>query len=172
MSKIFKISGNFMQYGKWSEPDPSFVGEIVVEDEKLQGYCNELYEHGEMSEVNKVRYLVGALTNNGKNGNLGAIFFKLSNDTKQSPLRYVVYDLTNPAGGFWEAMRVMVPGTNLLRFVQQGRAKITIEEQDYSEEKAARIKAEFEKLDTKDALNNLLATSCSDECLRVLTLPI
>ena len=30
MSRIFRISGNFKQFGEWSEPDPSFSGKIVV----------------------------------------------------------------------------------------------------------------------------------------------
>ena len=33
MSRIFTIEGNFKQGGKWSQPDPSFKGEIAVEDD-------------------------------------------------------------------------------------------------------------------------------------------
>ena len=56
MSKIFIISGNFMQYGEWSTPDPSFVGEIVVDDANtFYGYCDELYEN----RKSETRFLVG-----------------------------------------------------------------------------------------------------------------
>ena len=59
MSKIFKISGNFTQHGEWSAPDPSFVGEIVVDDANtFCGYCDELYD-SEMSALNKTRFLAG-----------------------------------------------------------------------------------------------------------------
>ena len=58
MSRIFSISGNFIQNGAWSTPDPSFSGKIVVDDnDKFYGYCDELYGKT-MSELWDVQKLI------------------------------------------------------------------------------------------------------------------
>ena len=137
MSRIFKISGNFMQYGKWAEPDPSFSGKIVVDkDDEFYGFCEELYDKTG-SDINRTRYLAGAFAKNGRNGQLGIAFYKMSNDSRQSPLMYVIPDLANPKSGSWAALSFF--GC----FDKQGRAKIVIEEEEYSEEEEVRIKAKY-----------------------------
>ena len=66
MSKIFKISGNFMLRGKGSEPDPGFVGKIVVDDEdNFYGVCEELYD-GPVTVNYKERFLAGSIAPNGQ----------------------------------------------------------------------------------------------------------
>lgn len=139
MSKIFKISGNFCQRGKWVKPDPSFVGVILVDDNnEFYGTCTELYP----CEICRMdRFLAGAFAHNDKNGELGIAFYKLSNCPEQLPIRYVVPDLTNPETSSWAGFSLIF-GT----FQKQGKAKITIEEEPYSEEEAANITSRFELL--------------------------
>ena len=142
MSKIFKISGSFMQYGEWSVPNPSFVGEIVVDDANIfYGYCDELYDD-KMSVLNKTRFLAGAITSNGRNGGNGIAFYKMSNDDVQAPLMYVVPDLEALiSDGYWAELRF---GS----FQPMGPAKVNVEEKGVSapEEDERRIKAKFNKL--------------------------
>lgn len=150
MSRIFSISGNFTQYGMWSEPDPSFVGKIVAtDDDEFYGFCEELYCN-DMSDINRTRYLAGAFAKNGRNGRQGISFYKLSNDPEQAPLMYVVPDLTYPKSGSWGA---------LFRtgfFLKQGKAKVIIEEEDYSKEEEDRIKAKYQALNKKGRYNHEL----------------
>ena len=143
MSKIFKISGNFRQYGEWSTPDPSFVGEIVVDDANtFCGYCDELYD-SKMSALNKTRFLAGAIAPNGRNGKNGIAFYKMSNDGEQAPLMYVVPNLEDPSNGSWAAL------TPFGFFQPVGQARVEIEEKAASAfgEDEKRIKAKFDELD-------------------------
>ena len=143
MSRIFKISGNFVQYGEWSTPDPSFSGEIVVDDEKNEfyGYCDELY-CDDVTDINRSRFLAGAFAMNGKNGQQGIAFYKLSNDPLQSPLMYVIPDLTNPESGSWAALSIFG------YFQPQGKAKVIIEEEKFSKAIEESVKLRYDLLDT------------------------
>ena len=151
MSKIFKISGNFVQYGKWAKPNPSFEGEIVVDDANtFCGYCNELYDSN-MSALNKIRFLAGAIAPNGRNGKDGIAFYKMSNDTEQSPLMYVIPELENGKGEWaaasWDR-----------GFFTIDEARVEIEEKLTSvpEEDEKRIKAKFDELDKSVNFNKAL----------------
>lgn len=162
MSRIFKISGNFAKYGKWSEPDPSFSGEIVV-DEKYQPYaefcdwlyysnfygtCDELY-NSDLMDINRTRYIAGVLVEDERKERQGIIFLKLSNDPEQDPLKYVVPDLANPERGSWWAAL-----TPFFGFLQQGKAKITLEEETFSEEEAENIMEKYDSLE-RSAINKI-----------------
>ncbi len=141
MSRIFNISGNFMQFGKWSEPDPSFSGQIVVnEKDEFYGFCDELYSSN-MSDVNRIRYIAGAFAENGHNGQRGIAFFKMSNDSERAPLMYVTPDLMAPESGSWAALTISG------YFQVQGRSRITVEEETFSEEVEKSIKAKYDALD-------------------------
>ncbi len=143
MSKIFKISGNFVQHREWVKPSPSFEGEIVVDDANtFCGYCNELYD-SDMPESNKVRFLAGAFALNTKNGNNGIAFYKLSNDSMQAPLMYVIPDLgtKNIGLGSWAAL------TPFGYFEEVSDAQIWLSEITTSNEALTRIKDEFNKID-------------------------
>ncbi len=111
MSKIFRISGNYIsdKTGEWQTPDPSFTGEIVVDDHgQLHGYCNELYDHD--IEENKVRYLAGYIAEHGNDDKKGICFLKLSNYEDQSPFMYTIPDLSNKeSGGNWAAIVSPIP---------------------------------------------------------------
>lgn len=162
MGKIFKISGNFMQNGEWAQPDPSFTGEIFVDDASIFcGYCNELYA-SHMSEVNKTRFLAGAFAPNGKNGKTGIAFYKMSNDPIQAPLMYVMPDLDNVQSGSWAALGLFG------YFEPQGKAKITIEEATYSEDDESRIKSQFEEVDKSINGNDQLLEQVQC-CIDILT---
>lgn len=149
MSKIFKISGNFMQYGEWSTPDPSFVGEIVVDDANtFYGYCDELYEN----RKSETRFLVGAIAPNGRNGRNGIAFYKMSNCSECTSLMYVVPDLEAPiSDGSWAELRFGL-------FRPMGPAKVKIEEKDDSdfEKDEKRIKTKFNELDKNIPINSEL----------------
>ena len=141
MSRIFSISGNFMQFGRWSEPDPSFSGKIVVnEDDEFYGFCDELYSSN-MSDVNRIRYIAGAFAENGYNRQRGIAFYKMSNDSEQAPLMYATPDLTVPESGSWAALTIFG------YFQVQGGSRITVEEETFSEEAEKSIKANYDALD-------------------------
>ena len=144
MSKIFKISGSFMQDGKWSTPDPSFTGKIVVDDnDEFYGYCDELYESVE-DEINRTRYLVGAFATNAKKGSRGIAFYKLSNYAAQAPLMYVVPDLLD-GSGTWAAFVYMFFTSQM---VIQGKSKLSVVEIPYTEEEEKQIKEKYDELDS------------------------
>ena len=150
MSRIFNISGNFMQFGKWSEPDPSFSGKIVVnEEDEFYGFCEELYSSN-MSDDNRIRYIAGAFAENGRNGQRGIAFFKMSNDSKQAPLMYVTPDLMVPESGLWAALSIFG------YFQEQGRSRIVVEEETFSKEVEKSIKTKYDTLDKGINGNNEL----------------
>ena len=156
MSRIFSISGNFMQNGKWSVPNPSFKGKIVVADDGgFRGYCDELYESN-MSDINKTRYIVGLLTTNRRRDADGIMFYKLSNDPVQAPLLYIIQDLSELNSGSWSA-----PGQIGL-FVRKGVANITLDAEDYSEEEEDRIHAKFAELDKDLNGNGMVISICQN----------
>ena len=140
MSRIFRISGNFMQFGRWSEPDPSFSGKIVVNEEnEFCGFCEELH-HSNVLDVDRIRYIAGAFAENGRNGRRGVALYKMSNDPEQSPLMYVVPDLVIPDSGSWAALSIFG------FFQEKGRAKIIVEEEVFSKEEENSIKAKYDAL--------------------------
>ena len=150
MSRIFNISGKFMQYGKWSEPDPSFSGKIVVnEEDEFYGFCEERYSSN-MSDDNRIRYIAGAFAENGRNGQRGIAFFKMSNDSKQAPLMYVTPDLMVPESGLWAALSIFG------YFQEQGRSRIVVEEETFSKEVEKSIKTKYDTLDKGINGNNEL----------------
>ena len=152
MSRIFKISGNFKQFGEWAEPDPAFSGKIVVDEntDEFYGYCYELYV-GHLPESSGLRFLVGAFAPNARNGNRGIAFYKLSNDLNIDPYMYVTPDLTNPESGEWSAL-----GTFGIYFERVDKSRVMIEEMAYSEEEEKRIKSTYEKIDRNREANKVM----------------
>ena len=139
-----------MQYGEWSTPDPSFTGEIVVDDDNtFHGYCNELYDT-DTPVLNKTRYIAGAIAPNGRNGKEGIAFYKLSNYHNQAPLMYVIPELGEYSEGEWAALDW---GT----FFVIDEARVEIEEVTYSIEDEKRIRTKYDELDkTINCHNQLL----------------
>ena len=152
MGKIFLITGNFQQDGKWSEPNPSFSGLIAVDDNGYcRGWCDELY-HSKQPSKNKVRYLYGFLAKNRDNGNLGIAFLKLSNYERQTPLHYAMYDLQDETRGEWASLQAL--SFECVGFVRQGSAIVKIEEQEYANDAYEGILARFDELERKpDTIN-------------------
>ena len=163
MSRIFNISGNFIQNGAWSTPDPSFSGKIVVDDnDKFYGYCDELYEET-MSELNRTRYLVGVFAQNDSCAGKGISFYKLSNEVWQSPLMYVIPDLSDPEqkDATWAAFADVLPGT--YEMCVMGRAKINLAEEPFSVDEEKRIQRIYEALDEDVGFNKSLVEQ-TDAC--------
>lgn len=152
MSKVFKVSGNFTVDGKWYQDDPAFEGKIVVSDNgNFCGYCRELYPSSQL-EVNKTRYLVGAL-NPASTGRQGAIFYRLSNDPRQAAQLFMVSDFEQE--GSWKECDFS--GI----FQNKGRARIIIEEMLDDGKTEGETKLEFSKLDTGVNTNGVLAYKAS-----------
>ena len=154
LSKIFKISGNFMQDGEWVKPDPAFEGEIVVDkDGKFCGYCSQPHisesekYYGENHDNREIRSLVGAVAKEGKGYSL--LLFKLSNDDEQMPLSYEIHD-ASVADCIWSA-KDPYGG-----FVSHGNAKISLSEMPYSEKEAKSIMAKFCEVDKNVGDNEAL----------------
>lgn len=155
MGKIFKITGNYVQYGMWAIPDPSFAGEVILcDDGYLRGYCNELYE-SEQPDENKLRFIFGKFGVNKKSGKDGFVFYKLSNYEMQSPLLYDIQDFEDQSENYWSALRCTFGSVN---FTSQGAAKVTLEEIEYSEERAKAILAKYHQIEDEDNLNDSMLT--------------
>lgn len=149
MSKIFKISGNFMENGGWAQPDPSFVGEIVADDDNtFHGYCNELYD-GDTPDLNKTRYLAGTIATNSKTGKECIAFFKLSNYIEQAPLLYII----SGEEGVWGAI---FPWRGRADCFVVDEARVKIEEVTYDLEDEQRIENKFNELDMSINLHDHL----------------
>lgn len=144
LSKIFKISGNYTQDGKWAEPDPAFAGEIVVDETgKFCGWCEELcgrYADTDATQKMpaKIRYLVGAVAKESEGYSLS--FFKMTNEAQLMPLFYEIHGVST-TNGYWAA-RDLCCG-----FAAQGNARALLEELPYSEKDADRIKKRFREVD-------------------------
>ncbi len=164
MSKIFKILGNFSEESlyasggnvtinaKWSTPDPSFSGKIVVDEEThlFYGYCDELYEIAESESVNRARYLVGAINEEKRR----LAFYKMSNYPSQCVLRYCIddYQKEGENGCWWTFL--------IGNFFRQGGAKFTIEEETFSETEVDNIEQRFSQLDKSVNKNGIFFDSC------------
>ena len=140
MSRIFRISGNFMQSGKWSKPNPSFSGKIIADEEgRFYGYCEELYDGA--SDASRIQYIAGAFAENNHRRRQGIAFFKMSNDPSQDPLAYITLDLENPESGSWSEL------STLGRFLRRGRTRIVVEEEAFSKKAENSIRAKYDTLD-------------------------
>ncbi len=153
MGKIFKVTGNYKQNGKWATPDPSFVGKIVVDNlGRFCGYCDELYE-SEQPEENKLRFIYGQFGKSLKNGKDAFVFYKLSNYEEQKPLLYEVIDKEDPSSWKWSALNMHWFSST---FSPQDGAKVDLEELEYSEEEAAAIRGRYGKIYIEDGINKLM----------------
>ena len=87
--------------------------------------------------------MLGAIAPNGRNGKKGIAFYKMSNDSEQAPLMYVVPNLEDPSNGSWAAL------TPFGFFQPVGQARVEIEGKavSASEEDEKRIKTKFDELD-------------------------
>lgn len=147
MNKLYEITGRFYQDGKWSEPDPSFKGRIIVDENKeFIGYCDELYD-SDQPEENRKRFLIGVFANNARNNNEGIAFYKLSNYKRQLPLMYVLPDLSDKKNGSWAVLNLM-----LGMFLPVGVAEVVIEPLEYDEKTEKEIEEEYNHLDKEDII--------------------
>ena len=150
-----------MLRGEWSEPDPAFIGKIVVDDEdNFYGVCEELYD-GPVTVNYKERYLAGSFAPNGRNQRRGIAFYKMSNDPVISPLMYVVPDLSDVECGTWAGLTLF--GV----FKKQGKARVELEEVAFSEEEADEIKAQYKTLN-KELNGNGQLIAQLDCCKQIL----
>ena len=79
--RCFKISGNFQQGGEWSQPDPGFIGYILVDEYGVfEGYTEELYA----TSNDKFRLVAGVFVDDSK-----LVFYKLIASSDFAPLMYV-----------------------------------------------------------------------------------
>jgi hypothetical protein len=143
--RIFKISGNFQQKGEWSNPDPSFEGRFLAEDDGyFIGYMNELRD----TPYSKLRFIAGYYSEDEERG--GICFYKFANDYGLVPLMY-----TFPIWaefGQWAKLSLSTGEMS-----RQGKAKMAIEEVAYSNEIADAIRTEYAKLDKTVNLNSGIA---------------
>lgn len=164
MSKIFSIEGNFTQNGKWSQPDPSFKGKIIVEDDgSFSGYCDELY--GSISS-DKTRYLFGYLAQDEHGKVTGITFFKLSNDRNQAPLIYLVADLKTDRVALWGSLSLSF-GT-LVSSMWHGEATINVKEESDSDEVRGSITKRLDKFDANINRNGLYREEAAEQCHKII----
>ena len=141
MSKLFKISGNMMMDGKWLEPDPEFAGEIVVDEAgKFCGWCEKLADkkREDIAKANWQFYLVGTMAD--ENHGYSLQFLELSNVPWRPAVLFEIHT-TSGADSIWSAKD---PGGG---FVPYGNARVDLEELEYSEEHADRVKRRFRAVD-------------------------
>jgi hypothetical protein len=82
--RCFKITGNFQQYGKWSSPDPGFIGYIVVDDMGVfEGYLEEQYS----SDIDPLRFITGIYSEESKES-IQLAYYKLASSSLCAPLLY------------------------------------------------------------------------------------
>lgn len=117
--KVFKISGKFQQYDRWSELDADFIGYFAKEDgsDVFTGYMEEQYD----SPSSPIRYIKG-LYNEEKNN---IVFLKMTNDSELSPLVYTFPNLAQK--GVWTGYSLFFGGFFPMGHAD-GYAKVTIEE--------------------------------------------
>ncbi|MBR5027485.1 hypothetical protein IKX64_02800 [Candidatus Saccharibacteria bacterium] len=155
-NRIFKLSGNYCLCGSWEDPDPSFVGKIVVkEDGNFVGYCDELYD-SDTPDINRVRYLVGYYDEEG------ICFYKLSNYAEQMPLLYADYKLESYKYGAWGGLS---PHNG--QFSRCGAAHLYIIEEPFSSEEEARILRKYGELN-KNIGYNFDVLDQGDSCKNIL----
>lgn len=167
MATFFRITGNFTYgEGEWQTPDPSFIGEIEVqEDGFFVGYCKELYGaygvdvdiFGNASapqvmdglEGYEDRLLAGYLYEAEPQG---ITYIKFAENPHLSPILYIITDLTR--GGWWGGLRSLISNA----FIKMGEARTEIlplaTSQD--DETHARICAKFGvSVDTEADISHL-----------------
>ena len=167
MPETRHVFGNFEQFGKWSEPDPSFDGYIIVDDDgKFVGYLDELYGpvadmESLCNSLNNLRFITGYIANNGKDGAEGICYLKLSQDINQSPLLYVIPNLDQE--GEWGTMLGVFEYFNHL-----GCARVSLEKVAESDVINAKINNLHGLIrDGNSTMNNSLLDQ-SDVCLGIL----
>ncbi|MDD3035390.1 MAG: hypothetical protein PHO93_00535, partial [Candidatus Saccharimonadaceae bacterium] len=165
LPKTKRIFGNFEQFGEWSNPDPSFDGHIIVDDDgKFIGYQNELYGavagmEDLCNDLNNIRFVTGYIVNNGKDGAEGVCYLKLSQDSKQSPLLYVIPDITKD--GQWAAGSVD-------DFLYRGHARVSLEEVAESDVITTKVDNLRKLIQDNDGSMNRLLSDQSHICLEIL----
>jgi len=150
-ARICTIEGNFSQDGRWANPDPSFEGEFLVDEEgRLYGYMKELRR----TPYDPLRFIAGYCLRDGKDS-LICCFFKFSNDLGLKPLMYDNFHTWKQSGA-WAAVGMDDIGIIMIR---QGEARIEIREAseyDYSPQRVSDILTKFAKLDEIVNLNGLV----------------
>lgn len=165
MGKIFRISGNLKVDGEWREPDPSFEGEILVDDDdNFIGYCNELYHiRPELEPALKgkyeFRYLAGSFAVNERSGKQGICYYILSNSSEIESIVCRIPDVEKPEDG---GDYCYIGPFDM--FLHEGEARISLNEIDYSDEDASRIIDAFVSLDLKEYMNDSLVKKQFNRC--------
>lgn len=118
MKKVFKISGKFEQYGRWSDLKDDFIGYFAKADDSdvFTGYMEEQYD----SPSSHIRYIKGLYIEQENK----IVFLQMTNDIELSPLFYTFPDLSKQ--GVWTSYSFL-QGFFPRGYVD-GFAKATIEE--------------------------------------------
>ena len=144
-NRIFIISGSFEQNGEWLEPNPSFKGKIVVEEDGFfRGYCNELYS-SDTPEINRVRYIAGHYPPIDKDA---IEFYKFSNYPYQDPLYYQDGWMNEPQSGDWLVYNFLTG-----KFMPAGKAHVSVVPVVYSPEEESEILDKYNELDLDNDFN-------------------
>ena len=131
-SQCFKIVGNFQQCNVWSQPDPGFVGHILVNtgDGSFKGYMEEQYP----SDYDITRLVSGVF--NEKMGRL--IYYKLAKDPDVAPILYMFWDISSL--GDWFAI------TRIGNLIHSGVARVKLEPVSLTDEILGKIEAAKESV--------------------------
>ena len=97
--QFFMISGNYQQYNQWSQPDPGFVGHILIdEDGVFKGYMEDLYTHP--TGISPLRFVTGVYFE--KDSKLA--YYKLIDSYDYAALLYVFKNTSDL--GIWIAFNI------------------------------------------------------------------
>lgn len=137
MSMIFKISGNYVENGKWATPSPAFEGEILIDDKNvLKGYVTDFAD----PDINyREKHLIGALGITDVN-TYGVAFYKLSNYPYYATKMYLVLNMDIPESAIWAKK----DQNGML--IAQSVAKVRFDRMPYSDTMSEEILRHFDSL--------------------------
>ncbi len=157
---LYKFCGNFMQDGKWSEPEIGFRGEFIAfRDGTIYGYCDELYD---TEDEYKKRFIVGRFIQDGIS------FAKLSNSSAILPIIYSCRELKSPKEGLaenalWQSFMIVEPiffcwGEELEIVLTEdpNPAKLSVERVRYSEKREMKIRRRTLECNLDYCVNEIL----------------
>ena len=154
MGKLFNISGNLVFDETTEKLESSFNGRIVVEEDKIFGYCEDftIYKKNMHSQL---CFLTGMIIK-GNDYSHGAIIYKLSNDPHFVPIMLLSTSIIDPDNSGWSRM------DGFHHFSLQGKAKITFEEISPFPSRICEVCELFSKIDKTISANTELIYKLGD----------
>lgn len=158
--KIYKMFCDFGFNKELMEFDPPFEAEILLDEESglFIGRGNDYDTIKNVPSRGKLRYMAGYYGPNGKNGE-GLAFYKFHCRRLNSPRLYVVKNIGEPE--YW-ALKIDVIGLDRVNipfspipYRKVGEAQIRMEEMEYSDEKAARIRKRYDNVNRATTQNSV-----------------